>query len=203
MRRSSRLCLFLLSITYIPGFLFAQRGAVAAPRSLDVLVERSETIVQGHVVRARVEPHPQFSNLQTLVVELSVDKVLKGSGGKTLTFRQYIWDVRDRYDNAGYAKGQELLLLLNPTTEYGLTSPSGMEQGRFHIIRQANGRVLAVNGTQNAGLFSGVAQNASRRGLKLSARSLALDGRTVNGPLPLDDLEGFIRDWNTATARAK
>jgi hypothetical protein len=42
-------------------------------------VQRAGTIVRGNVVSATVEPHPQFPNLQTVVVTLSVSKVLKGS----------------------------------------------------------------------------------------------------------------------------
>lgn len=202
--RFFNLCLLFLSfVTVVHSPLEAQRGAAVVPRGLDVLIDRAQTIVRGHVVSARVEPHPQFSNLETLVVELSVDEVLKGNPDKTMTMRQYIWDVRDRYDKAGYSKGQELLLLVNPTSEYGLTSIAGMEQGRFRISRQPNGKAIAVNGTQNAGLFGSVAQNALRRGVKLSARSIAFVAKSRSGPVSLDDLEGFIRDWNAATARAK
>src|SRR3954470_8265241 len=133
MNRLLKFCPLLLLL--VATSANAQRGALTVHRSLDALTERSETIVRGHIVSAKTEPHPQFQNLQTVVVEMSVESVLKGTAGKTFTFRQYIWDVRDKYNAAGYGKGQELLLLLNPVSEYGLTSPTGLEQGRFRIVR--------------------------------------------------------------------
>ena len=197
--KSSVLAICLLAIS-IP--LSAQRGADTVPRSLDVLVDRAQTIVHGHVLSARVEPHPQLTNLQTVVIELKVDEVLKGKTAGTMTFRQYVWDVRDRYDSAGYAKGLELLLLLNPTSEYGLTSPTGMGQGRFRIIRQGKSKVLAVNEVGNLGLFHGTAQAASRKGITLSPRVRTMVAQSKQGPVALDDLEQFIRTWN-AGARGK
>jgi hypothetical protein len=181
----------------------AQHSALAAQRGLDVLANRAERIVRGRVVEAHLEPHPELRNLTTLSVTMAVDSVLKGSAGKTLTFRQFVWDVRDRYNKAGYTKGQELLLLLNPVSEYGLTSPSGMEQGRFVITRNADGSVSAVNGISNAGLFKGVSQAATQKGITLSARSRAMVQGVASGPVPLADLEDTIRSLVKGTAVAK
>lgn len=198
--RGIAIAVLLVSVS-IP--VLAQRGADTAPRTLDVLVDRAEVIVRGHVVHATVEPHPQLKNLQTVVVQFSVDSVLKGSVGKTMTFRQYIWDIRDRYDTAGYAKGQELLLLLNPTSEYGLTSPTGMGRGRFRILRKTNAKAIAMNETQNLGLFQGTTDIAARRGIPLSPRLKTVLGHPSGGPMALDDLEAFVRTWSAGSARAK
>ncbi len=56
-------------------------------------------------------------------------------------------------DVAGYRKGQELLLLMNGSSRYGLTSPVGLEQGRFRIQRDRSGREVATNGAGNLRLF--------------------------------------------------
>jgi sulfate adenylyltransferase subunit 1 (EFTu-like GTPase family) len=178
--------------------LQAQRGALTVHRTLDALTEQAATIVRGHVISAHVEPHPQYQNLQTLVVEMQVDSVLKGNAGKTFTYRQYIWDIRDKMDSAGYKKGQEVLLLLNPVSDIGLTSPVGMEQGKFHITR-VNGKATAVNGMQNAGLFAGVQQAAAKKGVTLSSRAKSMVQKQTAGPVALEDLEDTIR----SLARAK
>jgi peptidoglycan/xylan/chitin deacetylase (PgdA/CDA1 family) len=170
----------------------AQRGAYTASADLDQLVQQSQTILRGHVISAKVEPHPQLQNLDTVVVTLKIDRALKGSAGSTYTFRQYIWDARDIADSAGYRKAQELLLFLNPVSLYGLTSPVGLEQGRFRILRDAKGNRLAVNGHSNAGLFNRVASKANSRGIALSVgvQDMLLK---ASGPAPLDVLEEAIQ----------
>jgi len=41
------------------------------------------------------------------------------------------------------------LLLLGPTSPYGLTNTVGLEQGRFRILRDKKGEATAVNGRNN------------------------------------------------------
>jgi hypothetical protein len=169
----------------------AQHTATVAPASLDRLVESAETIVRGNVVSAVVEPHPEFSNLQTIVVTVAVSDVLKGQSGRTLTFRQLELNSRD-LPAGGYGKSQEVLLLLNPVSPYGLTSPVGLEQGRFRVLRDGKGNRIAVNGRNNVGLFSDVASKASSRGVVLSARAKAMLAKPA-AQASLDGLEDAIR----------
>src|SRR6185295_20016778 len=149
----------------------AQRGALTAPRNLAELVDESGVIVRGHVVATRVEPHPQYSALWTVVVTLQVDETLKGQTGNTYTFRQFIWDERDRKDAAGYTKGGQLLLLLIPPNAQGLSSPSGLEQGRFRLQPDATGKLFAANGRNNLGLLNGVAAEAGAKGIRFDPRA--------------------------------
>lgn len=173
----------------------AQRGALTSPRSLAQLTEQADHIVRGRVISARVEPHPQLKNLSTVVITMSVDETLKGRAAKTLEFRQFIWDIRDQLDSARYSKGQELLLMLGPVSEYGLTSPVGLEQGRFRIVRDNQGNAVAVNGRGNAGLFANVEARAQARGLKLSPAATRLVRRGKAGAVPLADLEDAVRTF--------
>jgi hypothetical protein len=163
------------------------------------LVSQSSTILRGSIISAKVEPHPELSSLSTVVVTLRVRETLKGDAGATLTFRQFIWDVRDRYDAAGYRKGQDVVLLLNPVTRYGLTSPAGMDQGRFLISRDAMGREVVVNGRGNAGLFRGLAGQLKRRRLKVAPHLSALVDQPLPGPLSLQDLRELVRDLSAPT----
>jgi hypothetical protein len=183
-------CLALL-VWSLPAH--GQRGALTRSRNLAQLVAQSAVIVRGYVVSARVEPHPDLQHLFTVVVTLRVAETLKGQAGRTFTFRQFIWDVRDRYDAAGYRKGQHLLLLMNPATRYGLTSPAGLEQGRFRIRRDAAGQESAVNGRGNAGLFGGLEQRLQSKRATLGPRAMALIHDQQPGPIALDDLRELTR----------
>jgi len=188
----------LTAFASFPIPLSAQRGALVQARNLGELVSQSTTIVRGSILDAKVEPHPELNNLWTVVVTLRVQETLKGDTGKTLTFRQFIWDVRDRYDAAGYRKGQELLLLLNPVTRYGLTSPAGLDQGRFVIARDFMGREVAVNGRGNAGLFRGLGQEVKSKRLKVAPNLAALIDRQTVGPIPVQDLRDLVRNLSAS-----
>lgn len=103
--RLFRILLFLAST--VPGF--GQRAAVTVPQNIAQLSRQAAIIVRGQVVSVRVEPHPQLANLTTVVVNLRVVENLKSNSLSPVMFRQFVWDIRDKYDAAGYRKGQELL----------------------------------------------------------------------------------------------
>ena len=190
------ICTVVLLVLFGATPSLAQRGAITVPRNLGELTDQAATILRGTVVNVRVEPLPELSNLWTVVVTMNVREVLKGKADSTFTFRQFIWDIRDRYDAAGYRKGQDLLLLLNPLTRFGLSSPAGLEQGRFSILRDRQGQELAVNAHGNAGLFRDLASQMRAKGVQLSPRLSALIAAAQTGPVPLDDLRELIRRWN-------
>lgn len=165
---------------------------MVVPRNLAELVEKSETIVVGHVVSARAEKHPEFSNLDTVVVTLKVSDTWKGSAGATFSFRQYVWDIRDRYEKLNYRKGGEVLLFLYPNSRYRFTSPVAGGQGRFRIVRDRQGRAYGVNGFQNRGLFQGVDKQARQKGIDLSPGALRLVETHQVGPVALEQLKQLI-----------
>jgi hypothetical protein len=194
MRRCAKRALLVLAACIAAAPAFAQRGAMTVPRNLDQLTDRASDIVRGTVVSARVEKHPELTNLDTVVVTLRVHDTLKGHAAGTYTFRQYIWDVRDRYDAAGYRKGQDLLLLMIAPSEYGLSSPAGLNQGRFRIERDRAGREFAVNGTDNIRLFDGLAA-ADKAVAALTQKQASLAAKHRKGPVELAELEAMIRAY--------
>jgi hypothetical protein len=170
----------------------AQRGALTIPRNLEQLTDRASDIVRGTVVSARVEKHPELANLDTVVVKLRLTDTLKGSAQETFTFRQFIWDLRDRQDAAGYRKGQDLLLLMIAPSRYGLSSPAGLEQGRFRIERDRRGRTMAVNGAGNFKLFEGL-DASTKTAASLSSRQASLIAKHRKGPVEAAELTAMIR----------
>lgn len=177
-----------------PSPILAQRGAIARAQNLAEMEEEAAVIVQGRVESAVVERHPTLRGLFTVVVRLRIEEALKGfPAGETYTFRQFIWDVRDRLDAAGYKKGQRLVLLLTRPNENGLSSPVGLEQGRFRIDRDAAGREIASNGRSNAGLFRDVAPRAARRGIQFTSDEQRLLKEHRSGAVEAGELRAVLR----------
>lgn len=179
----------LLAFALVPQPLFSQ--ALTVRRNLADLIEQSSTIVRGRLLSARMERHPELRNLYIVVVTLKVDATLKGKPASTLTFRQFVWDTR--HPTSGYRKGQEVLILLNPVSELGLTSPAGMEQGVFQVHRNTEGVAFAANGRDNHGLFLGISKQLQERGATLSPTLAATAARHRRGPVRLETIEEIIR----------
>lgn len=195
MCRNLQRCFLLLLACVVAAPVWAQHGALTVPRNLDQLTDRAADIVRGTVISARVEKHPEFTNLDTVVVTLRVRETLKGAAQGTYTFRQYIWDIRDTHDAAGYRKGRDMLLLMIAPSQYGLSSPAGMDQGRFRIARDRAGREIAVNGTGNMRLFDGLRAAADKEGIALSSSQMSLVAKPRKGPVELRELTALIREF--------
>jgi len=170
----------------------SQEMANVSQANLTYLADNAQTIVRGHVVSAVLEPHPQFQNLQTAVVTIAVAKTFKGPSVPTMTFRQYVWNVKDALGAGGYQKSEEILLFLNPTSLYGLTSPVGMEQGHFHVLKDSRGNRFVLNGRGNLGLFTDVLTKSMARGVVFSAQAKVMLAKN-GGRASLEALEETIQ----------
>lgn len=168
-------------------FLYRQVG-------LPELAERAPIIVQGRVVEARYEGHPDYPNISTVLVTLQVERMLRGPAGERLSFREFLLGPQARMGKRGYLVGQRLLLFLAAPSRYGLSSPLGGEQGRFHILPDQRGNDLVENDLGNAGLFRNLAAAAARAGVSLSPRQLRL-AEVRRGPVPLEDLVSVVRQF--------
>jgi hypothetical protein len=188
--RTIAIGLLLIALLIVPAY--AQTSAITLPRNLDELVTESPTVIQGWITRVSLEPHDGLKNLLTVVVDVQLEDNLKGGANRTYTFRQAVIDVRDQERRSGYRAGQHVLLLLIKPSEYGLSSPAGMEQGRFRIEPGPNGKLIATNGLGNVGLFRNLPvelqQNSS---LSLEARQMMV--KPSPGPVGLEQLKAVIR----------
>jgi hypothetical protein len=129
----------------------------------------------------------------TVVVTMSVAETYKGAKHSSLVFRQYALNADQMHASTGYSKGQEVILFLRPVSEYGLTSPAGLEQGRFNVLTdRRTGQKVAVNGRANAGLFNHFEEHAIARNLKLSPRLHSIVNAPTSSSVPLKDLEIMI-----------
>ena len=138
--------LLALFIVVLPSLAHAQQGALVMQRNLADLVDAAGTIVVGTVLYSRVEPHPDFRHIPTVLVAVQVEETLKGDAAGILVFRQALLDVREQFNTAGYKKGQQVLLLLARPSQYGLSSPMGLEQGRFRLLKDRRGQRFLPGG---------------------------------------------------------
>jgi hypothetical protein len=173
--------------------LYSQSNAVTLPRNLAQLVDESDSIVQGHVTSVSLEPHPQLRKLLMVVVTVQVEETLKGQNASTYTFDQAVIDKRDQQQKMGYRVGQHLLLAMIRPSAYGLSSPAGMQQGRFEISSGPDGKARAMNGFANAGLFHGMDSQLKAARSQLSLNTQEMFDQQKSGPVALEDLKTVIR----------
>jgi hypothetical protein len=170
----------------------AQIAPLTVPMNLARMVDESENVVLARVTAVRVEPHPQYQNLNTVVVTLEVTEPLKGSPGAQLVFRQYNPDITDAKSTLGYRVGEEIALMLRKPSAEGLTSPVGFEQGRFLVERDAAGNRTVRNSMDNAALFDGI--DAASPGLKarLNPALQSLVAQHRSGPIAYDQFKSIV-----------
>ena len=198
LRVRRRTLVFSLLTTFALFLSTTSEGQLLArtvPRGLDQLAQEADTVVHGYVTSSKVEPHSQLRNLNTVVVSIAVQDTYKGQARRNLVFRQFISNIDPQRGTSEYQKGRELVLLLGPVSEYGLTSPVGLDQGLFRVIRDSKGHQLAVNGRGNVGLFNSVQARAQVQGLKLSARTKSLLNQRDGSEIQLDDLADAVRNF--------
>lgn len=172
---------------------YSEPEARVLPSTLDQLVREAETIAHGYIISTHIEPHPQLKNLMTVVVTMSVIDTYKGANRTSLVFRQYALGGDQTRGASGYSKGQEVVLFLRPASPYGLTSPAGLEQGRFNVLTDPRTRQkVAVNGRANVGLFNHFEEHAAADNLSLSPRLRKMVHAPTSGPIPFKDLETMI-----------
>jgi hypothetical protein len=180
----------------LSSFLAIPAQVLVRPVNLAYLVQRADVIVQGRVTDVVEENLPGYPNIPTVKVTLDVEKMMRGPAGRTYTFREILLGLRSAGDKRGYTTGQQLLLFLPAPSKYGLSSPIGIEQGRFHISRDPNGGSIVVNESGNLGLFRNVAEAAGQSGYRLSASQLEVVSGE-GGPVNLDKFVSLVKSLSS------
>jgi hypothetical protein len=187
-RLATLLCLLALAAPASAQLLYRRVG-------LAELSQRAGIIVQGRVIEARYEGHPDYPHVPTVLVTLQVERMLRGPAGERLSFRQHLFGPQGRMEKRrAYMPGQRLLLFLPEPSRYGLSSPLGGEQGRFRILRDQQGNDLAENDLGNAGLFTDLAPQAAEAGVSLSPEQARL-AEVKRGPVALETLVSLVKQF--------
>jgi hypothetical protein len=180
-------CVFQIS----PQTIKAQ--FLTRPVNLTYLAQRADIIVQGRVSSVRHESLPGFPNIPTIAVTLEVENALRGSLSSAYAFREIFLGLKVREGKQNYQIGQRLFLFLPSPSQYGLSSPIGIEQGRFHINQNSGGSETVMNETGNAGLFENVSRDAAKARVQLSQRQLRMIANKQE-PVSLNDFISLIRN---------
>lgn len=159
------------------------------PLNLEQLTDKAARIVSGRVLSVEAGEDAALGTVVT-VVTLELDRSLKGGQSRTLTLKML--GSREGIAPTGpvglphFEAGEELILFLYGESRAGLTSPVGLGQGKFVKFRDKQGRQLAINGTGNQTLFTGLSAEA--------AQSISGLRQTGRDPLDLapDKLLGMV-----------
>jgi hypothetical protein len=187
---AARVVMAALAVVLSAGFLTAQ--FMVQPVNLAYLAQRADVIVQGQVREVHHESLPGYPNIPTLVVTLDVEDMLRGKAAKTYTFREVFIGLRPREGKQTYMAGQRLILFLPSPSQYGLSSPVGIGQGRFHIASDSRGSALVVNESGNAELFKDVKQSATNAGMRLTPGQLRVVS-TERGAVALNEFVSLVK----------
>ncbi len=166
------------------------------PVNLAYLSQRADVIIQGQITSVRHKPLAGYPNIPTVEVTLNVERSLRGLPGKTYTFREVYLGLRSREGKQAYRTGQRLFLFLPSPSQYGLSSPIGIGQGRFHIAADSAGSARLANEHGNAGLFRDVERDAVRAGKQLTPDQRKL-ASTRRGPVPLEEFVSLVKSLTT------
>ncbi len=162
------------------------------PVNLTYLCQRADIIVQGQVIDVRQERLPGYANIPTVKITLGVERMLRGAATRTYTFREVFVGLRPKQAKQDYRIGQRLILFLTAPSQYGLSSPVGIGQGRFHIAGDKRGVVTVANERGNAELFREVERSANKAGMRLTTNQLRILS-TERGPVALVPFVSLIK----------
>lgn len=183
------ICLVVLSCLLFQRCIFAQ--FLTRSVNLTYLSQRSDVIVQGRVAHVTHRSLAGYPNIPTVEVTLEVENMLRGPQSRTYTFREVFLGLRAREGKDGYQIGQRLLLFLPSPSQCGLSSPVGIEQGRFHITYSSSGQEIVANELGNTGLFKNVSASVKQAGALVSSSHRRI-AATKRGPVPLGDLVSLV-----------
>jgi hypothetical protein len=164
--------------------------------NLAYLSQRAEVIIQGQIASVKRTHLAGYPNIPTVEVTLNVERSLRGLPGRTYTFREVYFGLRSREGKQGYSVGQSVFLFLPSPSQYGLSSPIGIGQGRFYIAADSAGNAKLANEYGNAGLFRDVERDAVRAGKQLTPDQRKL-ASTRRGPVPLEEFVSLVKSLTT------
>jgi hypothetical protein len=183
-----------LAIILLASPLSAQ--FMVQPVNLAYLSQRADVILQGRIIKVVEEPLPGYPNIPTVSVTVAVDQSLRGVAKKIYTFREVRIGQRPTSAKRSYGVGQRYMLFLPSPSQYGLSSPIGMGQGRFRIAPDSKGRTSVMNEHSNMGLFRDVATAAGAAGKQLTASERRLTA-VERGPVALDEFVSLVKSLTT------
>jgi len=170
------------------------------PLNLEQLTASADRVVAGRVTEVQVVLDEQLGRPVTRVT-LEVERIAKGQVATVVTITLFGDQTLSASSTTprpglltlpGFVTGEELVLFLYPKSDFGLTSPIGLAQGRFAIYQDGKGGRTARNPYGNAGLLGGLSQEALDV-LEATGRSRSdLDAKRLAPDELLDLVEALV-----------
>lgn len=134
------------------------RAGTALRMDVEEVLQRSELVVEARVLSAR--PHRVGEGVICTDFELEVERTFWGEdhpartvrlpGGVLPSGRGMLLPGMPPVE-----EGEDLLLFLGPEAASGLQMPTGLGQGKYRLVREPDGRRLAVRTAEDLVLVAG------------------------------------------------
>ncbi len=167
-------------------------GTTVRPLNLQQITSGAKTVFYGTCLKA--EPvEDSGRGLPVVEYTFQVKQAVKGvSEGETFVFRQ----VRSGDDGLGgiqgipsYRPGEQYMLFLHGKSARGQTSPVGLQQGSFKVVKTPGGRLGLMNLLNNRNLTYGLS-DAAATDSGLTAQEYQMLKR--QGAIPLDSFTTIV-----------
>lgn len=190
---SSKKLLILLGIGF--AVLFHPTEASTFRRlNLEQIVSRAGRIFRGRCIETQVAIDRDLRQTVTFVTFVP-DRTIRGGAASSGKITIELLGDQSASARPGesiegiprFTEGEEVVLFLYPPSAHGLTSPVGAGQGKFRIVHDKQGRVVAANQYANERLLDGLSPRAKA--------ALGERGRRYHDAvaIPIDDLLEMAR----------
>ncbi len=161
--------------------------------NLEEMVNLAERVFYGRCLSVKPTSHP--IGMAVSEYTFQVLEAVKGvRPGQKIVFRQV--DATGRGLLPGiigmpvYRKGREILLFLHGDSQVGLTSPVGLSQGVFAVVRDMDGQPRVINAVKNRNLALNLSFSRAQE-IGLGRQPLAEIRKS--GPVSLNLLTRMVR----------
>jgi hypothetical protein len=188
----------------VSGFIQAQSGWASQVVSLNISdLMQAGVAFTGTCTKAEafVMKRPGVEGgLLVTTYEFAVSEVLKGDVPSTFSFTQWGASRADAaklnkafiYGPPLYELGKEYTLFLASQSKLGLRAPVGLGQGKFTVVKGADGKKQVVNETGNKALFTNLpATKAMTKAL--SAGGIRVGVEAPKGPIDYDSFKEVVK----------
>ncbi len=188
---------FLLAAIFLPAVAPA---FLVQQLNLEQLTVLADKIFIGRCEEVRSGRDQNGRAVDT--VTFKVSETLKGEPSERVTFRQIVLVSTDRSgklsgttmfsDLPRYEPEEEVVLFLSAPSEWGLTAPIGLLQGKFVVQKDGQGKKFVTNGVKNRGLLLGLTRSPRLKAQSLTRREKGLLQKSGE-KLPLDDFVSLVK----------
>lgn len=163
------------------------QAAVVKEMNLAAMATAAQTIFSGVCIDRQTLYDPQQQR-EVVAFTFRVEQMLKGAPRDRLTVKASKTLV-DLKQVPTYCIGEEVVLFFSGESRLGFSSPVGLGQGRFQVLRGPGGQRVIVNGRNNRNLFKAMDMPASLRGTLQSGQAAL-----APGPLQYEQFMGLVRE---------